>query len=51
MISITDFKMIVIDIVAAMAEKVRNAEEGTKNLFQNRTNIYRCEDGPFAIAA
>ena len=45
MISITDFKMIVIDIVAAMAEKVRNAEEGTKNLFQNRTNIYRCEDG------
>ena len=45
MISIEDFKSVVTDIVAAMAERVRMAEEKARNTFQNRTNIYRCEDG------
>ena len=45
MISIEDFKSIVIDIVAAMAERVRVAEERAGQYFQDRTNIYRCEDG------
>ena len=45
MISIEDFKSIVLDIVAAMAERVRVAEERAGNYFQDRTNIYRCEDG------
>ena len=45
MISIEDFKSILIDIVAAMAKRVRMAEEKAGNTFQNRTNTYRCEDG------
>ena len=45
MISIEDFKSIVLDIVAAMAERVRVTEERAGNYFQDRTNIYRCEDG------
>ena len=32
--------MVLIDIVAAMAEKVRNAEEGTRNSFQNMMNVF-----------
>ena len=32
-------------VVAAMAEKVREAEDKAQNPFLNRTNIYRCEDG------
>ena len=32
-------------VVAAMAEKVRAAEEQARNPFLNRTNVYRCEDG------
>ena len=45
MISIQDVKSVIIDIVAAMAEMVRVAEEKVRNCFLGRTNIYRCEDG------
>ena len=38
-------RIIFIDIVAAMAEKLQNVEERARNSFRNRTNIYRCEDG------
>ena len=45
MISIQDVKSIIIDIVQAMAERVRVAEEKAGNCFLGRTDIYRCEDG------
>ena len=32
-------------VVAAMAEKVREAEDQARNPFLNRTKVYRCEDG------
>jgi len=45
MISIEDFKSVMIDIITTMVERVRVAEEKVGNCFRDRTNIYRCEDG------
>ena len=45
MISLEDVKSLVIDIVAAMTERLRIVEEEAGMSFRNRTNIYRCEDG------
>ena len=46
------FRIIVNDIIAEMAERIKSAEEQIRNLFAHRMNIYRCEDGqPYTIAA
>jgi len=44
MISVEDFKSIMIDIITAMVERVGVAEEKVGNCFRDRTNIYGCED-------
>ena len=40
-----EFRTIMIDIVAEMAERIKSVEERIRNPFANRTNVYRCEDG------
>ena len=45
MISMKDFRTIVIDIVTDVAERIKSAEERIQNPVRNRTNVYRCEDG------
>ena len=49
MICISDFKEFVLDVVSSVIstinERIRLAEENTRNPFVNRMNIYRIEDG------
>ena len=45
MISMKDFRTILIDIVTEVATRIKSAEERIRNPFRNRTNVYRCEDG------
>ena len=49
MVSVSDFKELLIDIVSSvistMRERITLAEERIQFPFANRTNIYRCEDG------